>query len=197
MGLTSAHTRTHMTGVSCVAAAAGRGRLHVSRWSTSLAASHAGAEADARQGLWQDSDGRGGAAIAPCLGAQFGPGAALATLARRRLAGQGVIARNRAAGCRPGLLTSSHPTKERAPVQVCRRHLVHQTEVLGAQHCDVAATLDLLQSTMEHLMATDRKALSQAFPEEWPTFAKVSKAHYAYQQQFKKLRALYASEPDG
>lgn len=82
-------------------------------------------------------------------------------------------------------------------MQVCRRHLAHQTEVLGAQHCDVAATLDLLQSAMEHLMATDRKALSQAFPEEWPTFAKVSKAHYAYQQQFKKLRALYASEPEG
>ena len=83
-----------------------------------------------------------------------------------------------------------------SPVQVCKLHLAHQVSVLGAQHCDVAATLDLLQSTMQHLMATDRRALPQAFPEEWPTFAKVSRAQYAYQQQFEELRALYASQPE-
>ena len=33
---------------------------------------------------------------------------------------------------------------------------------------------------------------SAAFPEEWPTFGKVSKAQYGYEKRFKALRALYS-----
>lgn len=76
-------------------------------------------------------------------------------------------------------------------LQAARDLLAVQEVALGAEHCDVATTLDALQQAMEYLMGTDKAALTVAFPDEWPTFAKASKAQYAYQKRCKAIQKLY------
>jgi hypothetical protein len=85
----------------------------------------------------------------------------------------------------------TEPVAKALCMQVARGHLDLQEAVLGAKHCDVASTLDVLQQAMTYLMAQDRTALCAAFPDEWPTFARVSKAQHAYEKRFQRMAAMY------
>jgi hypothetical protein len=84
-------------------------------------------------------------------------------------------------------------TRALAALQVASEHLALQDMLLGSMHCDAAATLDVLQQTLQYLIGRHPQELYAAFPDTWSTFAKASKAQYAYQKRYGALRKLYAS----
>jgi hypothetical protein len=79
-------------------------------------------------------------------------------------------------------------------MQVAAKHLQSQESILGLQHCDVAATLDVLQATLDYMLAHAPQALFAAFPDSWSTFGKASRAQYAYSQRCKALKDLYSRD---